>query len=69
MTFHHSGSWGSDGSYSLANDLEDAETVLDYMLRDDRYGFDLSRIYAVGHSLGGFVCGQLIARRREIRGC
>ena len=68
MTFHYSGSWGSDGSYSLMHDLEDAETVLDFILQDARYGFDKQHIYAVGHSLGGFVCGQLSARRAEIKG-
>lgn len=68
MTFHYSGSWGSDGSYSLANDLEDTNTVLDFILRDETYGFDKRHIYAVGHSLGGFVCGQLSAHRHEIKG-
>lgn len=67
MTFHYSGSWGSDGVYSLAHDLEDANTVLDYILADEQYGFDKDRIFAVGHSLGGFVCGQLTAHRPEIR--
>lgn len=68
LVFHYSGSWGSDGTYSLKNDLEDADTVLDYMMADETYGFDKDHIYAVGHSMGGFVCGQLTARRREIRG-
>ena len=68
MTFHYSGSWGSDGSYSLLHNLEDAETVLDFILQDEIYGFDKRHIYAVGHSLGGFVCGQLTAKRAEIRG-
>lgn len=68
MTFHYSGCWGSDGGYSLRHDLEDAETVLDFMLREQSYGIDKTRLYAVGHSLGGFVCGQLLARRQELRG-
>lgn len=68
MTFHYSGCWGSDGSYSLQHDIVDAETVLEYMLRDEQYGIDKTRLYAVGHSLGGFVCGQLLARRSELRG-
>ncbi|MBO4289180.1 MAG: alpha/beta fold hydrolase [Lachnospiraceae bacterium] len=67
MTFHYSGSWGSDGDYSIANDLEDAETVLDFMLNDTGRGFDPNRIFCVGHSLGGYVCGQLAAKRSEIR--
>ena len=68
MTFHYSGSWGSDGDYSLTHNLEDANTILDFILQDESYGFDKQRIYAVGHSLGGFVCGQLSAKRAEIKG-
>ena len=68
MTFHYSGNWGSDGNYSLENDLEDANTVLDYILDNNTYGFDKEHIYAVGHSLGGFVCSHLLAKRPEIRG-
>ena len=68
MTFHYSGSWGSSGNYSLQNDLDDAETVLDFILNDTTYGFDKEKIYAAGHSLGGFVCGQITARRSEIKG-
>lgn len=67
MTFHYSGSWGSDGDYSLAHNLEDANTILDFILQDETYGFDKRQIYAVGHSMGGFVCGQLSAKRAEIR--
>ena len=36
MTFHYSGSWGSSGNYSLQNDLDDAETVLDFILNDTK---------------------------------
>jgi pimeloyl-ACP methyl ester carboxylesterase len=68
MTFHYSGNWGSDGDYSLAHDLEDANTVLDFILADENHNVDKSHIYAIGHSLGGFVCGQLTANRPEIRG-
>lgn len=68
MVFHYSGSWGSDGDYSLTHNLEDANTVLDYLLADNAHGIDKERIYAIGHSLGGFVCGQLTAHRPQIRG-
>lgn len=67
LTFHYAEIGGATGSYSLRNDLEDAQTVLDFVLSDGTYGFDKNRIYAVGHSLGGFVCGQLTARP-EIKG-
>lgn len=67
LLFHYSGSWGSDGDYSLSNNVEDANTVLDYILQDETQGFDKSKIFALGHSMGGFVCGQLTARRQEIK--
>ncbi len=67
MVFHYSGSWGSDGDYSLANDLEDANTVLDWLLADKGHGIDRKQLYAVGHSMGGFVCAHLTAHRSEIQ--
>jgi pimeloyl-ACP methyl ester carboxylesterase len=67
LVFHYSGSWGSDGDYSLTHDLEDANTALDWLLADEAHGIDKHRIYAVGHSLGGFVCAHLTACRTEIR--
>lgn len=68
VLFHYSGSWGSDGTYSLAHNLEDANTVLDFILQDEAHRFDKQHIFAVGHSLGGFVCAQLAGRRPEICG-
>lgn len=67
MIFHYSGSWGSTGNYSLQNDLDDAETILDFVLNDEIYHCDKDKIYCVGHSLGGFVCGNLSAKRDEIK--
>ena len=54
MTFHYSGSWGSDGSYSLLHNLEDAETVLDFILQDEIYGFDKRHILKCSPSQGHF---------------
>jgi pimeloyl-ACP methyl ester carboxylesterase len=68
VLFHYSGSWGSDGTYSLAHNVEDANTVLDYILHDETHGFDKRYVFAIGHSLGGFVCAQLAGKRPEIRG-
>lgn len=67
LVFHYSGCWGSDGDYSLAHNLEDAATSLDWLLADEVHRIDKTRIYAVGHSLGGFVCAQMVAGRPEIQ--
>lgn len=69
MTFHYSGSWGSDGSYSFENCIRDAHTVLDYILEHSELHIDPERLFLLGHSLGGFVSAQLFARRPEIRAC
>lgn len=31
MVFHYRGSWGSDGTYSIINILEDAETAVNFL--------------------------------------
>lgn len=67
MIFHYSGSWGSTGDYSLQNDLDDTEAILDFILNDETYHCDKEKIYCVGHSLGGFVCGNVSAKRSEIK--
>ena len=69
LTYHYSGSWGSDGEFSFRNCIEDANTVLNYLIRHAAaYDVDPARIYAVGHSMGGFVTTHLLAGRKELRG-
>ena len=69
LTYHYSGSWGSDGDFSFRSCIEDANTELDYLLGHAAdYNIDLTRIYAVGHSMGGFVTTHLLATRKELRG-
>ena len=68
LLFHYAGCWGSDGRYGLESDIDDACSALDHMLSNaDGFGIDTNRIYAVGHSLGGFVCAHLAALRPEIK--
>lgn len=67
VTYHYSGSWGSDGSYSYANDLEDGETLLEFIRTNETYGFDQEKLFVVGHSVGGFVAAHLFARHKELR--
>lgn len=68
MTFHYSGSWGSDGEYALENCLEDAETVLTYLMENrDEWNLDEDRFFMVGHSMGAFVTAHMLARYEELR--
>lgn len=68
LIYHYSGSWGSDGAYSYANDLEDAETLLEFIETNETYGFDPENLFVAGHSVGGFVTAHLLARHKELKG-
>ncbi len=69
MSFHYSGSWGSDGAYRFSHCLEDGETVLDYMISHaEELQIDPDRLFIFGHSLGGFAGANLLAKREEFRG-
>ena len=56
--FDFRGMWGSGGTFSFANGLEDVQTILAWV-RDPstaaKYHFDLRRIAIVGHSFGGWL--------------
>jgi pimeloyl-ACP methyl ester carboxylesterase len=70
LAFHYRGIWGSGGSFSFGHCIDDAEAAVTY-LRDPKvakqYRIDPARIYAVGHSMGGFVAVMLAARRSDIK--
>ena len=68
VCFHYSGSWGADGNFSVANCLEDADSVIDYVCANEKGWFDTDRICLVGHSLGGLVGSYALATRPEVRG-
>lgn len=70
MVFHYRGSWGSEGSYSIGNVLEDAETAVDFLKSEKSiksYRVDPSKIILIGHSLGGFTAFMTAANHPEIK--
>ena len=44
VLYHYSGSWGSDGAYAYAHNLEDADTLLEFIETNTTYGFDRERL-------------------------
>lgn len=61
VTFHYGGSWGSDGDYSLIGCMNDVESVLNYVLKGETWGFDRNNIFVLGHSMGGLLSARAIA--------
>jgi pimeloyl-ACP methyl ester carboxylesterase len=55
---HYRGSWGSAGSFSFSNAIEDTQAAIQF-LRDPenakKYRSDATKIAVVGHSMGGFL--------------
>lgn len=67
VLYHYSGSWGSDGNYAYAHDLEDADTLFAFIQKNETYGFDKENLFVAGHSVGGFVTAHLLARHPELK--
>jgi len=70
MVFHYRGSWGSEGTYSISNVLEDADTAVNFLKSEKcakSYRVDPERIIIMGHSLGGFTSFMTAANHPEIK--
>jgi pimeloyl-ACP methyl ester carboxylesterase len=58
LFFDYRGNWGSGGTFSFANTLEDVKTVLAWARSPEiakKYNIDINRIALVGHSMGGWL--------------
>ena len=58
LTLHYRGTWGSPGTFSVRNVLEDADAAVAFVRRPDiagKFGIDTRRIVLGGHSMGGFA--------------
>jgi pimeloyl-ACP methyl ester carboxylesterase len=55
---HYRGSWGSAGSFSFSNAIEDTQAAIAFVREPDdakKYRADATKIAIVGHSMGGFL--------------
>lgn len=69
LSVHYRGAWGSGGTYSVTNSLEDAQAMADWVFAAPaKYRIDTSRVIVLGHSLGGFIGAQLMALNPRIAG-
>jgi dipeptidyl aminopeptidase/acylaminoacyl peptidase len=62
--FNYRGSWGSGGSFSWANSVDDTLQVIRFLRAPDtsaRLRVQTDRIIMVGHSLGGWVALKVLA--------
>jgi pimeloyl-ACP methyl ester carboxylesterase len=58
LIFHYRGAWGSGGTFSFSNCVEDVRAALEYLRLPEniaRLGIDPHRLALIGHSMGGFL--------------
>ena len=67
LSFHYSGSWGSDGAFSVSHCFEDCVSALDYIRKNENGWFDLNNVFMVGHSMGGLMTARMTAQEPMIR--
>ena len=70
MFFSYRGAWGSHGSFSFSNVLEDSLAAVDFLRSDEartQYSIDGERIVLVGHSMGGFAAIKTAAARSFVK--
>ncbi len=71
LFFHYRGSWGSQGSFSFVNSIEDTQAAIAW-IRDPnnakKYRIDSASIVLIGHSMGGFMAAAGTAKDSAILG-
>lgn len=69
VTVNYRGSWGSPGNFRFAQNLEDAEATLAFIRSPEnarRLAIDVNRIVICGHSMGGWVTAETLAREPNV---
>jgi uncharacterized protein len=68
---HYRGSWGSAGTFTFRNALEDTQAALDFA-RDPanakKYRIDTKKIILMGHSMGGLMVSYTGAHNPDVSG-
>ena len=68
---HHRGAWGSEGKYTVANIIDDAVNLVDYVSTEEftaKYGTDPKLVFLCGYSMGGNTALQAAILRPKVRG-
>lgn len=65
LYFHYRGSWGSEGEYHIATQVDDARAALDWLTVHPLV--DAARIALLGISLGGWVALMLAAQAKAVK--
>jgi len=69
LTLHYRGSWGSPGAFSFTHAMEDSDAAIAFLkVNAAKYHLDPHRIFAAGHSMGGFMAASAAAHNPDVAG-
>ena len=69
LTLHYRGSWGSQGAFSFTHAIEDSDAAVQFLKTNAaKYHLDPHRIFAAGHSMGGFMAASAAAHNPDVAG-
>jgi pimeloyl-ACP methyl ester carboxylesterase len=71
LIFHYRGAWGSGGTFSFSNCVDDVHAALEYLRTPAnvaKLGIDPHRVALIGHSMGGFLAGIGAQRDETVLG-
>ena len=69
LTLHYRGSWGSPGAFSFSHAIEDSDAAVTFLKTNAvKYHLDPHRIFAAGHSMGGFMAASAASHNPDVAG-
>jgi dipeptidyl aminopeptidase/acylaminoacyl peptidase len=68
LIFHYRGCWGSEGNYTLKTIPADVTKAIDFLCSGELPQVDPTRLYLIGHSLGGWAAIRVAAHDPRIKG-
>jgi len=68
LIFHYRGCWGSEGRYTFKTIPEDVTKALDFLCSGKFPQIDTSRLFIIGHSLGGWAAILVAACDQRVQG-
>lgn len=68
LIFHYRGCWGSEGCYTFNTIPDDLTAAMDYLCAGSYPQIDTSRLFLVGHSLGGWVAVNVASMDLRVKG-
>ncbi|HBG73959.1 MAG: hypothetical protein A2X25_02540 [Chloroflexi bacterium GWB2_49_20] len=68
LIFHYRGCWGSEGCYTFKTIPDDVIAAIDFLCAGSYPQIDTSRLFLVGHSLGGWAAINVASKDLRVRG-